>query len=75
MATLNVTAQTKNAQLGECKGFLHIVSSLSVLSGSIMNDAEEGESYEMLLRHLKVLHDNIECIAHKAEEIESSIGD
>ncbi len=49
--------------------FCHRVSALPVLTGSLANQVEEGESYETLARGIGQVHRNISEVAAHAEQL------
>ena len=71
MAVTDFNKTRDAAQLENCLAVLHVVQALPMVSGNLMSDANEGESYECLVRQLKVLHENIVQIALHAKTISS----
>jgi len=53
-------------QMDRCLMVLNIAERLSIMSGSIIEDANEGEAYEVLVRRLGSLHHQIQSLAAQA---------
>lgn len=47
---------------------INIAECLPILSGEIIQDSDEGEPYEVLIRRIRVLHANIVEMANLAKE-------
>lgn len=55
-------------QMDRCLMVLNVTETLPVLSSAIMADAAEGEPYEVLVRRLANLHQQIAALAALAAE-------
>ena len=54
-------------QMDRCLMVMNIAERLPIMSGGIVDDAREGESYELLVRRLDSLHHQLQSLAALAK--------